>query len=168
MAIYHFTAKIVSREKGQYAVASAAYRAADCLYDERLGVTWNYTRKEGVAHTEILAPEGVPTWIYNRERLWNAVEAIEIRKDAQLARDLEVALPRELDAEAQIVLLRDFVQREFVKKRMVADFAQHRDNPENPHAHILLTFREAGENGFGLKERSWNSRAMLETWRIGW
>ena len=168
MAIYHFAAKIVSREKGQSAVASAAYRAADCLYDERLGVTWNYTRKRGVAHAEILAPEAVPTWIYNRERLWNVVEAGEKRKDAQLARDVELALPRELNAEAQVALLRDFAQREFVKKGMVADFALHRDNPENPHAHILLTFRKAGKNGFGLKERSWNSRSMLETWRIGW
>ena len=63
MAIYHLTAKIVSREKGQSAVAYAAYRAGDHLYDERLGVTWNYTRKDGVTHTEILAPEGAPTWI---------------------------------------------------------------------------------------------------------
>ena len=168
MAIYHFTAKIVSREKGQSAVASAAYRAGDCLHDERLGVTWNYSRKEGVTHAEILAPKGVPTWMHNRERLWNAVEAVEKRKDAQLARDIEVALPRELDTEAQIALLRDFVRREFVRRGMVADVALHRDNPENPHAHILLTFRKAGESGFGLKERSWNSRSMLETWRVSW
>jgi ATP-dependent exoDNAse (exonuclease V) alpha subunit len=149
-------------------VAAAAYRAADCLYDERLGQTWDYTRKQGVRHAEILAPGGVPAWIYNRERLWNVTETIEQRKDAQLAREIEIALPRELNAEAQITLLRDFVQREFVSKGMVADCSLHRDNLENPHAHILLTLRRVGENGFGLKERSWNSRSNLSMWRIGW
>ena len=149
-------------------MAAAAYRAAANLYDERLGQRFDYIRKLGVQHTEILAPEGVPAWIYNRERLWNVVEACEKRKDAQLAREIEIGLPRELDAEAQIALLRDFVRREFVKKGMVADFALHRDNLENPHAHILLTFRRIGKNGFGLKERSWNARSNLEMWRAGW
>jgi Ti-type conjugative transfer relaxase TraA len=169
VAIYHLTAKVISREKGRSVVAAAAYRAADNLYDERLGQRFDYTRKLGVRHTEILAPEGgVPAWIYNRERLWNAVEASEKRKDSQLAREIEIGLPRELDAERQIALLRDFVQREFVQKGMVADFALHRDNLENPHAHILLTFRRVGKNGFGLKERSWNARSNLEMWRVGW
>lgn len=168
MAIYHLTAKVISREKGRSVVAAAAYRAGDSLYDERLGQTFDYTRKQGVRHTEILAPEGVPAWIYSRERLWNAVEASEKRKDSQLAREIEIGLPWELDAEAQIALLRDFAQREFVSKGMVADFALHRDNLENPHAHILLTLRRVGENGFGLKERSWNSRSNLSMWRMGW
>jgi ATP-dependent exoDNAse (exonuclease V) alpha subunit len=168
VAIYHLTAKVVSREKGRSVVAAAAYRAANSLYDERLGETFDYTRKQGVRHTEILAPAGAPAWIYNRERLWNVVEACEKRKDSQLAREIEIGLPRELDAEAQIALLRDFVQREFVSKGMVADVSLHRDNLENPHAHILLTLRRVGENGFGLKERSWNSRSSLAMWRVGW
>jgi ATP-dependent exoDNAse (exonuclease V) alpha subunit len=168
VAIYHLTAKVISREKGRSAVAAAAYRAGESLYDERLGQTFDYTRKQGVHHTEILAPKDAPDWIDNRERLWNVVEACEKRKDAQLAREIEIGLPRELDAEAQIALLRDFVQREFVNKGMVADFSLHRDNLENPHAHILLTFRRISANGFGLKERSWNARSNLEMWRAGW
>jgi Ti-type conjugative transfer relaxase TraA len=168
VAIYHLTAKVISREKGRSAVAAAAYRAGESLYDERLGQTFDYTRKRGVHHTEILAPKGAPDWIYNRERLWNVVEACEKRKDAQLAREIEIGLPRELDAEAQIALLRDFVRREFVNKGMVADFSLHRDNLENPHAHILLTFRRISANGFGLKERSWNARSNLQMWRAGW
>jgi Ti-type conjugative transfer relaxase TraA len=168
VAIYHLTAKVISREKGRSAVAAASYRAAACLHDDRLGEMFNYTSKQGVQHTEILAPEGVPAWVCDRERLWNVVEACEKRKDAQLAREIEIALPRELDAEDQIDLLRDFVQNEFVARGMVADFALHRDNLENPHAHILLTFRRIGRNGFGLKERSWNARSNLRMWRAAW
>ncbi len=168
MAIYHLTAKVISRAQRKSALASAAYRAADKLHDERLGKTFDYTRKRGVSHSEILAPEGAPGWTRNRERLWNVIEACEKRKDSQLAREIEIALPRELEPVAQIDLVRSFVRREFVPKGMVADFSLHRDNPENPHAHILLTLRRLGENTFGLKERSWNSRSNLSTWRVGW
>ena len=96
MAIYHFHVEPISREKGQSVVASAAYRAAENLYDGRLGRHWDYTRKVGVEYSEILAPPDVPTWIYDRERLWNAVEAVERRGDAQLARQVIMAVPKEL------------------------------------------------------------------------
>jgi len=94
--MYHLSAKVISRAKGQSIVAAAAYRASESLEDERYGVTQDYTRKEGVEHSEILLPEGAPGWMADRQRLWNQVEATERRKDAQLARELEIGLPLEL------------------------------------------------------------------------
>jgi Ti-type conjugative transfer relaxase TraA len=168
VAIYHLSAKIVSRTSGRSVVAAAAYRAAQSLEEEASGITHNYTRKEGVEHNEILAPVGAPDWVFDRAALWNAVEAVEKRKDAQLAREIEVGLPIELDDEQQVALLREYVKREFVSRGMVADFSIHRDDPNNPHAHILLTMRRVSEKGFGGKERSWNDRARLMDWRRGW
>ena len=168
VAIYHLSAKIVSRAKGQSVVASAAYRAAENLYDQRIGQTFDYTRKQGVEHSEILAPEGAPEWVQDRERLWNEVERVERRKDSQLAREIEIALPIELTKEQQIELMRDFAQRAFVSRGMAVDFALHRDNPENPHAHLLLTTRELTAEGFGAKRRDWNAKTELLAWRQQW
>ena len=168
MANYHLSVKIVSRAKGRSVVAAAAYRAAAALYDERLGQTWDYTKKRGVTHTEILTPLNAPAWMKVREPLWNSVERVERRKDAQLAREVEIALPVELTQDQQIGLLRDFVHRTFVTKGMVADVALHRDNPENPHAHILLSLRQLTPDGWGAKRRDWNHKQQLEYWRAQW
>jgi Ti-type conjugative transfer relaxase TraA len=168
VAIYHFTAKIVSRSDGRSVVAAAAYRAGASMKEHSTDIIYDYTRKPGVEYTEILAPDNAPAWVFDRSQLWNAVDQVERRKDAQLARDLEIALPVELDKAAQVELLRGFVRREFVSKGMVADCAIHCDNPNNPHAHVLLTLRHIGPNGFGLKERSWNEKSNLMAWRLGW
>lgn len=168
MAIYHVTAKIISRKRGQSAVAKAAYRSGSALFDKHYGITQDYSRKVGVAHTEILAPEGAPAWMLDRESLWNGVEASEKRKDAQLARELEIALPIELTHDQSVELLRDYIKTEFVAKGMVADFAVHRDNPNNPHAHIMLTTRAVKGQGFGPKVREWNATAQLVQWRAAW
>ena len=168
MAIYHLTAKIVTRSTGRSVVAAAAYRAGERLEETRTGNTYDFTHKRGIEHSEILAPEGSPDWTRDRSKLWNTVDEREKRKDTQLARDLEIALPIELDANAQVALLRDFVHHHFVSKGMVADCAIHRDNPNNPHAHVLLTMRALSKNGFGLKERSWNAKPSLDIWRRGW
>jgi Ti-type conjugative transfer relaxase TraA len=168
VAIYHLSAKIVSRQSGRSVVAAAAYRAGQSLEEEATGITHDYTRKEGVEHSEILAPEGAPDWVHDRSKLWNTIEAVEKRKDAQLAREIEIGLPIELDADQQLALLREYAKREFVARGMVADFSIHRDDPNNPHAHILLTMRRVSEKGFGLKERSWNERSKLMDWRQGW
>ena len=121
MAIYHFSAKVVSRANGSSAVASAAYRAAERLTDDRLGRDHDFTNKAGVVHSEIMLPEGAPERLADRETLWNAVEAGEVRKDAQLARDVEFAIPREMNEADGIALARDFVAREFVARGMIAD-----------------------------------------------
>jgi Ti-type conjugative transfer relaxase TraA len=168
VAIYHLTAKMVKRAEGRNAVAAAAYRSASLLYEEATGITHDYSRKRGVEHTEILSPDGAPSWVYDRETLWNTVEAAERRKDAQVAREIEVGLPIELSKNEQVALLRDFAKREFVGKGMVADLGVHLDNEHNPHAHILLTTRDLTPEGFGPKNRSWNETKELLQWRRGW
>lgn len=168
MAIYHLSTKIVSRSAGRSVVAAAAYRSGSDLYDVREDKTFEYSRKAGVEHTEILVPPGAPAWASDRSELWNTVESVEKRKDAQLAREIEVALPVELSPDEQVALVRDFARRQLVSRGMVVDFAVHRDNPENPHAHLLMPTRSLGPNGFGPKERSWNERAQLLAWRASW
>ena len=168
MAIYHLSAKIVSRKEGRSVVAAAAYRSGEVLHDQHVGQTFDYRRKAGIEHTEILAPNESPHWIHDREALWNAVERVERRKDAQLAREIEIGLPVELTRERQVELLRDFTERTFVSTGMVADIALHRDDIENPHAHVLLTLRDLTTEGFGTKRRDWNARAELIKWRVQW
>src|SRR5271165_6657281 len=97
MAIYHLHVKVIGRKSGSSAVASAAYRSGSRLRDERLDRSHDFSAKRGVVHSEVMLPETAPEAWSDRERLWNDVEAFEIRKDAQLARDVEFAIPRELN-----------------------------------------------------------------------
>jgi hypothetical protein len=145
----------------------AAYRSGEYLEDERTGEKKFY-RRGHKPESVILAPEHSPEWIKDRNRLWNEVEKMEKRKDAQLCREINVALPKEFTAEQQRAVLYEFCQREFVERGMVADVAIHRDDENNPHAHIMLTMREVGQNGFGQKVREWNDRALIEQWREAW
>lgn len=172
MAIYHFTVKVVSRGKGQSAVAKAAYNSRERLEDERTGEAHDYRRKGGIAFSGIFAPEDAPEWAHDREKLYNEIERREKRKDAQLLREVEIGLPHELTEEQRERLVKDFVREQFVRSGMVADVAIHepdKDGDErNHHAHILLTMRELGPDGFGDKVREWNSREQLEHWREAW
>ena len=172
MAIYHFSAKVISRATGSSAVAAAAYRAASRLHDDRLDRPHDFTNKAGVIHSEILAPEQSPERWQDRETLWNEVEAGEKRKDAQLAREVEFSIPREMDRDAAVDLARSFVEREFVERGMVADLNVHwdvaSDGSPKPHAHVMLTMREAGPDGFGPKVREWNDVELLKHWREAW
>jgi Ti-type conjugative transfer relaxase TraA len=172
MAIYHLSAQVISRGTGRSVVAAAAYRAATRLEDTRTGLAHDFTHKDHVVHAEVLLPEGAPTTWADRSVLWNAVESGEKRKDAQLAREVEFALPRELSQAEGIALARDFVREQFVARGMVADLCVHaplgEDGEAKPHAHVLLTLRQAGPEGFGLKQRDWNSTALLEGWRARW
>ena len=172
MALYHFSAKVISRATGRSAVAAAAYRSGSELFDERAGQSHDFRAKSGVVHSEILLPEGAPARLLDRATLWNAVEAGERRKDAQLAREIEVALPREMSRADGIALVRDFVQREFVDRGMVADLNVHApvgaDGLTSPHAHVMLSLREVGPEGFGRKVRDWNATAELQGWRARW
>jgi len=168
LAIYHLSVQMISRAAGRSAVASASYRSAERIYDERLGLTMDFSQKQGVDYKEIMLPEGAPERLGDRATLWNEVEAAENRKDAQVAREVRVALPVECTYEQQTDLIRDYVKEQFVDKGMIADFAIHRDNEENPHAHIMLTTREVGESGFGKKNRDWNRKEQLLGWREEW
>jgi len=172
MAIYHFSAKVIGRGTGRSAVAAAAYRSASRLEDERLGRHHDFTNKAGVVHSEVMLPEGAPERLRDRETLWNEVEATEKRKDAQLAREVEFAIPREMTKEQGIALARDFVDREFVSRGMVADLNVHwdigPDGEAKPHAHAMLGLREIDREGFGAKVREWNATALLQHWRTAW
>lgn len=172
MAIYHFSVKVISRATGASAVASAAYRSASRLHDERLDRDHDFTNKSGVVHSEVMLPDGAPEHLSDRAALWNTVEAGEKRKDAQLSREVEFAIPREMDQAQGIELARDFVQREMVDRGMVADLNVHWDiGPDGlakPHAHVMLSMREVGEDGFGAKVRDWNRTELVEHWREAW
>lgn len=168
MAIYHLTANVISRGRGHSAVAAAAYRSGARLRDHRYGITQGYANKTDVAHAEIMAPNDAPTWVFDREALWNKVEAAELRKDSQLARVIEVGLPIELTADEHVALLRDYIAKEFVTKGMIADWGVRREGSHNPHAHVLLTMRVVTPSGFGPKERRWNGKATLLEWRAAW
>jgi MobA/MobL family len=169
MAIYHVSAKIISRSGGKSVLAAAAYRAGDLLTDVRLGTRFDYTKKQGVDSTVILAPENAPEWVSNREKLWNQVEAAENRKDSQLAREFNIALPVELNKEQMKNLAFEYVQEQFVNLGMIADVAFHDLDSDNPHFHVLLTMREITEQGFSKKKnRDWNSTELLVEHREAW
>jgi len=196
MAIYHLSIKIISRGKGKSAVAASAYRSGEKIKNEYDGVVHDFTRKGGIAHTEILLPQNAPQEFLDRGTLWNSVEKIEKSKNSQLAREIEIALPKELDREKQIELVREYVKENFVKVGMCADIALHDKNDGNPHAHILLTMRPLNEdttwgakskkeyildeNGEKVKLKNgnykirkintvdWNEQDKAEEWRKAW
>jgi MobA/MobL family len=181
-AIYHYSGKVVTRSvKGEggarvsrkSAVAAAAYQAGERLVLEMernpfgqdmqekmagLVIVHDYRPKAGdVAFKEICAPEGAPSWVFDRQTLWNKVEAAEKRVDAQVCRQLDIALPRSLTHDQRIALVRDFVGEAFTAQGMIADVAFHYDTDNhNPHCHILLTTRKLEGDGFAsAKCKEW-------------
>ena len=147
IAIYHCNIGIVSRGKGKSAVAAAAYRSGEKITNEWDGMTHDYTRKRGVVHTEILLPPHAPPSFSDRATLWNSVELYEKTGNAQLAREIDAALPIELSRKEQIRLVREYCSSQFVSKGMCVDFAIHDTDSGNPHCHIMLTMRPLDERG---------------------
>ena len=141
MAIFHLSVKVISRGKGKSAVGAAAYRSGEKIENVYDGIVHDYTRKRGIIHTQFVLPSLAPAEYYNRSVLWNAVEKVEKAKNAQLARDIEISLPRELPFSRQKQLLIGFVSQTFVKEGMCADICIHDKLDGNPHAHIMLTMR---------------------------
>jgi Ti-type conjugative transfer relaxase TraA len=155
-------AQVISRGTGRSVVSAAAYRHRTRMTDEQAGTTHRY---EGGAaelvHEELALPDGAPAWLTAAiagtsvgtasEVLWNAVEAFEKREDAQLARELIIALPEELSRAENIALVREFVADHFTSKGMVADWVYH-DKDGNPHVHLMTTLRPLIEDGFGPKK----------------
>ncbi len=196
IAIYHCSIKIVSRGKGKSAVAAAAYRSGEKLTNEWDDLIHDYTKKGGVVHSEILLPAHAPPAFSDRSTLWNSVELSEKSNNAQLAREVEIALPVELSREEQTRLVREYCSSQFVSKGMIADFNLHDTGSGNPHAHILLTMRPLDENGAWLPKSKkeyvldesgekirlpsgryktrkvdlvdWNNRENAEVWRRAW
>lgn len=176
MAIFHLNARIVSRGKGQSAVAKAAYNAHGLLMNENTGDRHDYRYKGEVVFSGIFTPKYAPDWVKelaeDRQALWSAVEGREGRINSQLAREIEIALPYELTDKEREWLVKDFVRENFVRQGMIADVAIHAPSPEgdqrNHHAHILLSMREITPDGFGEKMRELNSRGQLNEWREKW
>jgi hypothetical protein len=172
MAIYHLRATMISRSQGRSATAASAYRVAERIEDRRTGLVFDYAARGGVDHTEILAPDHAPDWVFDRSELWNRVEESETRKNSQVAREVRVALPDELTHAQRVALVRDYAQAQFVDRGMVADIALHAPgragDERNHHAHILLTTREVDADGFTTKNRDWNKVEVLEGWREAW
>ena len=156
IAIYHCNIGIVSRGKGKSAVAAAAYRSGEKITNEWDGMTHDYTRKRGVVHTEILLPPHAPPSFSDRATLWNSVELYEKAGNAQLAREIDAALPIELSREEQIRLVREYCSSQFVSRGMCVDYAIHDTGKGNPHCHIMLTMRPLDERG------AWAAKSQKE------
>jgi hypothetical protein len=182
VAIFYMDVKIIGRSSGRSATGAAAYRSGEKLQSvahasyqsgEKLQgkdgkITHDYRKKKGVVHSEILLPDNAPEEYKDRQTLWNTVELSEKRKDAQLAREIIVALPREFDLPEQTEVMCQYVQENFVSKGMITDFALHDTGEGNPHAHIMLTMRNVSRDGFGNKNTDWNKKEFLLSYRKAW
>ncbi|HFR4744750.1 TPA: Ti-type conjugative transfer relaxase TraA [Legionella pneumophila] len=148
MAIAFAQVSIHSRAKGHSAIAASSYRSGAKLYDARTGITHDYSNRHDVIYSDILLPEGSPEAFSDREFLWNQAELAEKRCDAQVCKDIVLALPKELDLVQQIELARRFAQTHFVDNGVPADITIHDHHDGNPHAHILITTRRLEKTGF--------------------
>ena len=194
----HNEISIVQRSQQQSAVAAAAYQSGEklfCEYDQQVK---HYPEKRGIVHNEILLPANAPPEYADRNTLWNAAEAVEKQWNSQLARRWVLTIPREIPPDQYAVLVREFCQKQFVSKGMIADFAIHDPHPpgHNPHAHVMLTMRAMDEHGkwlpksrkvYDLDENGeriklpsgrwkshkedtvdWNDQKYCEIWRHEW
>ncbi|SXX31890.1 DNA strand transferase [Klebsiella pneumoniae] len=169
MAIFHLDFKIVKRSEGRSSVAKAAYHARTRITDERTGDTYDYSRRTDLYGHFILAPANAPEHIVkDSTALWNEVEKVERQNNGQTSRYFDVAIPTELNNDDKKKLVLEYCQKNFVDKGMIADIAFHDLDSDNPHAHVMLTLKAIGPEGFGKKERSWNDRKMSVLWRESW
>lgn len=195
MAIFHMNFSNISAGKGRSAIASASYRSGEKLHSDMEGKNYFYAR-DIMPETYILAPNNAPDWVTNREKLWNEVEAVDRKSNSRYAKEFNVALPVELTEKEQKELMLEYVKNTFVNEGMVADIAIHRDHPENPHAHVMLTNRPFNSDGtWGLKSKTqytkdekgnqlltksgfpkqrkiwlvdWDKKGKVEQWRKEW
>lgn len=156
MAIFHMSFQNISAGKGRSAIAGAAYRSGEKLFDQKEGRSYFYARSV-MPESFILTPKNAPEWASDREKLWNEVERKDRRANSRYAKEFNVALPVELSEDEQKELLTKYVQENFVDEGMVADVAIHREHPDNPHAHVMLTNRPFNPDGtWGLKSKREN------------
>jgi len=155
MAIFHMSFSNISAGKGRSAIAGAAYRSGEKLFDDKEGRSYFYSRSV-MPESFILTPKNAPDWANDRQRLWNEVEKKDRKVNSRYAKEFNVALPVELSEDEQKGLLTKYVQKNFVDQGMVADVAIHRDHPENPHAHVMLTNRPFNPDG------SWGQKTKTE------
>lgn len=195
MAIFHMNFSNISGGNGRSAVASASYRSGEKLHSDAENKNYFYERVV-MPESFILLPENAPEWASDREVLWNEVEAIDRKVNSRYAKEFNVALPVELTNDEQKELLTRYVQETFANNGMVADVAIHRDNADNPHAHVMLTNRPFNADGtWGQKSKTeyildengnktrtekgnirqrkiwlvdWDKPGKVQEWRKGW
>ena len=150
MAILFGRVSNVTRGSGNSAIKAAAYRscseltlnATDAETNITVGLTWDYSKKGGLAYSQIHAPEDAPEWVYDRQTLWQRVEDVETKSNARLAGEYTIALPKEFSTEQNIEFLKEFVENVFVSRGIVVDVNFHNDNSKNPHAHLMYALRQ--------------------------
>lgn len=166
-AIFNVRVSVFQRSAGRSAVAAAAYRSASRLEDRRIGEVFDYRKKKAEA-AFIIAPANAPAWAYDRAELWNRVEAAERRKDAVVAREVLITIPRDIREEDRRAFAEEVVAP-YVAAGAVVDVAYHCppavDGGEQPHFHIMLATRcldESQPSGFA-KTRNATLTAMFES-----
>ena len=174
MAIYHFSMKTISRSAGRTATAAAAYRAGVAITDMKTGEVHNYCYKKGVLGKGIVLPANAPKWAFDREKLWNAAEESEKRKNSTVAREIVLALPAELDGQVRERMVRAFAEKLSIRHKVAVDYALHEPNAKgdnrNYHAHLLMSTRRLTADGFAEKTRELDERKSgeVEYWREEW
>ena len=161
MAIQFARARYISRSTGGSAVRSAAYNAREAIEAERTGEVFYFRHRDAPEHHEVLLPEGAPERFAQAGELWNAAEAAERRKDAQVAREIVLALPAnaEVTTEDRIAMARSFAEEHFVSKGLAVQLDVHaphgaeaESERANWHAHLLITTRRLEPDGFNPKK----------------
>ncbi|EBQ2140207.1 MobA/MobL family protein [Salmonella enterica] len=169
MAIFHLDFKIVKRSEGMTSVAKAAYHARTRITDDRIGETFDFSHRTDLHGHIILAPVSAPSHIIeSSSALWNEAERVERQSNGQTARYFDVAIPVELNNDDKKKLVAEYCQKNFVDKGMIADIVFHDLDSKNPHAHVMLTLKTIGPDGFGKKDRSWNDKKIMIQWRESW
>lgn len=176
MASYHLSVKSISRKEGRSSTGAAAYRSAARIHDLRTGEIFDFTRKRGVMHREIVVPDDAPVWALDRQALWNAAEKAETRKNSTVGREFEVALPSELGAHARQALVMNFARELVARHGMAVDVAIHaphrHGDQRNYHAHLLCSTRRLTGEGFKEKTRELDDLrkgpAEITRWRMRW
>lgn len=139
MAIFHLHMKTISRSKGRFSTAAAAYRSGCRIYDQRSGLTFDYRNKKDVDHTELV------NWDGTRSELWNMAEKKENRKNSCVAREIEFALPIDIPADHRVTIAREFCMLISHRYQIAGDLAIHHLNGNNPHCHYLITTRKIND-----------------------
>ncbi len=150
MSIYSVHMQTIKRSEGRRSTACAAYRAGARIADGRTGKVFDYRRRKGVLHSELVG------WSGDRAELWNAAEIAEKRKDSQVARECVIALPHELPLEANIEAMRQLAAEIRERWSVAVDLNIHqhgRQDTRNIHCHCMTTVRAVKDNQFGKKTR---------------
>lgn len=169
MAIFHMEVKNIGRSEGKSAIAAAAYRSGSVLVDEATGEVYNYSKKQGVDLTEIITPNDAPFWVKDRSVLWNAVQEQNTRKNSRYAKELNIAIPRQLSSEAKITLVKEFVTEEMVNRfGLICDVCWHDLESHNPHVHLMIPLRVAESEGFGARVKAVDHRKTVTDLRAAW